>query len=147
MENYKEQVKKLFALVKQNMENQPKKYNMSAQSLANLQKALVAVTEMEKQILANPYGIIWIDLSMHLFNCMKDCSTRSIKNVINLFLVTNKKSPVQHARDVNSVDTMMKMGAASMFGYRINPNTMDVVEPLPVQTKHDIVHSRILHVL
>lgn len=147
MQKYIQQVKQLFALVKASMNSEPEKHKMSAQSLENLQKALRAVEEIEKQTLEKPYGVIWVDLSMHLLDCMKGCSIRSIQNVINLFLSASKKSPVEHAIDVNKIDPMTQMAAAAIFGYKINPYTMEVAKPVrAVQPKTIVVRSQTIAV-
>ena len=56
----------------------------------------------------------------------------SRENLIKLFMWANKKSPVAHARDVKTVDIMLRMGAACMFGTQVDPNTMNTIEPVKV---------------
>ena len=124
---------------------------ISAESLANLRVAQHAVAEMESEIIANPYGIIWIDLTIN-FDCAKNCTMTSRENLINLFMWANKKSPVAHARDVQTVDIMLRMGAACMFGTQVDPNTMNTIEPVKVyadtltvimeQKKVNFVHKK-----
>ena len=73
-------------------------------------------------------------------------------NLIKLFMWANKKSPVAHARDVQSVNIMLRMGAACMFGTQVDPNTMNTIEPVKVyadtltvimeQKKVNFVHKK-----
>ena len=86
---------------------------------------------MESKIVANPYGIIWIDLAKN-FDCAENCTMTSHDNLIKLFMWANKKSPVAHARDVQTVDIMLRMGVACMFGTQVDPNTMNTIKPVKV---------------
>ena len=151
MQKYIAQVKEFFSLVKEQMAKSAVNPRISAESLANLRVAQHAVAEMESEIIANPYGIIWIDLTIN-FDCAKNCTMTSRENLINLFMWTNKKSPVAHARDVQTVDIMLRMGAACMFGTQVDPNTMNTIEPVKVyadtltvimeQKKVNFVHKK-----
>ncbi|MBR3782033.1 MAG: hypothetical protein IKL14_01425 [Alphaproteobacteria bacterium] len=151
MQKYIAQVKEFFSLVKEQMAKSAVNPRISAESLANLRVAQHAVAEMESEIIANPYGIIWIDLTIN-FDCAKNCTMTSRENLINLFMWANKKSPVAHARDVQTVDIMLRMGAACMFGTQVDPNTMNTIEPVKVyadtltvimeQKKVNFVHKK-----
>ena len=129
MQKYIAQVKEFFSLVKEQMAKSAVNPRISAASLANLRVAQHAVAEMESKIIENPYGIIWIDLTTN-FDCAKNCTMTSRENLINLFMWANKKSPVAHARDVQTVDIMLRMGASCMFGTQVDPNTMNTIEPV-----------------
>lgn len=131
MQKYIAQVKEFFSLVKEQMAKSAVNPRISAESLANLRVAQHAVAEMESKIIENPYGIIWIDLTKN-FDCAKNCTMTSRENLIKLFMWANKKSPVAHARDVQTVDIMLRMGAACMFGTQVDPNTMNTIEPVKV---------------
>lgn len=131
MQKYIAQVKEFFSLVKEQMAKSAVNPRISAESLANLRVAQHAVAEMESKIVENPYGIIWIDLTKN-FDCAKNCTMTSRENLIKLFMWANKKSPVAHARDVQTVDIMLRMGAACMFGTQVDPNTMNTIEPVKV---------------
>lgn len=151
MQKYIAQVKEFFSLVKEQMAKSAVNPRISAESLANLRVAQHAVAEMESEIIENPYGIIWIDLTIN-FDCAKNCTMTSRENLINLFMWANKKSPVAHARDVQTVDIMLRMGAACMFGTQVDPNTMNTIEPVKVyadtltvimeQKKVNFVHKK-----
>ena len=151
MQKYIAQVKEFFSLVKEQMAKSAVNPRISAESLANLRVAQHAVAEMESEIIANPYGIIWIDLTIN-FDCAKNCTMTSRENLIKLFMWANKKSPVAHARDVKTVDIMLRMGAACMFGTQVDPNTMNTIEPVKVyadtltvimeQKKVNFVHKK-----
>ncbi len=129
MKKYIAQVKELFSLVKEQMDKSAINPQISSVSLANLRVAQHAVAEMERKIIENPYGIIWIDLAKN-FDCAKNCTMTSRENLIKLFMWANKKSPVAHARDVQTVDIMLRMGAAYVFGAQVDPNTLNMVEPV-----------------
>lgn len=131
MQKYIAQVKEFFSLVKEQMAKSAVNPRISAASLANLRVAQHAVAEMESKIIENPYGIIWIDLTTN-FDCAKNCTMTSRENLIKLFMWANKKSPVAHARDIKTVDIMLRMGAACMFGTQVDPNTMNTIEPVKV---------------
>lgn len=131
MQEYIAQVKEFFSLVKEQMAKSAVNPRISAASLANLRVAQHAVAEMESKIVANPYGIIWIDLTTN-FDCAKNCTMTSRENLIKLFMWANKKSPVAHARDIKTVDIMLRMGASCMFGTQVDPNTMNTIEPVKV---------------
>ena len=131
MQKYIVQVKEFFSLVKEQMAKSAVNPRISAESLANLRVAQHAVAEMESKIIENPYGMIWIDLAKN-FDCAKNCTMTSRENLIKLFMWANKKSPVAHARDVQTVDVMLRMGAACMFGTQVDPNTMNTIEPVKV---------------
>ena len=151
MQKYIAQVKEFFSLVKEQMAKSAVNPRISAESLANLRVAQHAVAEMESKIIANPYGIIWIDLTIN-FDCAKNCTMTSRENLIKLFMWANKKSPVAHARDIKTVDIMLRMGAACMFGTQVDPNTMNTIEPVKVyadtltvimeQKKVNFVHKK-----
>lgn len=151
MQKYIAQVKEFFSLVKEQMAKSAVNPRISAESLANLRVAQHAVAEMESEIIENPYGIIWIDLTIN-FDCAKNCTMTSRENLINLFMWANKKSPVAHARDVQTVDIMLRMGASCMFGTQVDPNTMNTIEPVKVyadtltvimeQKKVNFVHKK-----
>lgn len=151
MQKYIAQVKEFFSLVKEQMAKSAVNPRISAESLANLRVAQHAVAEMESKIIENPYGIIWIDLTIN-FDCAKNCTMTSRENLINLFMWANKKSPVAHARDVQTVDIMLRMGASCMFGTQVDPNTMNTIEPVKVyadtltvimeQKKVNFVHKK-----
>lgn len=129
MQKYISQVKEFFRLVKEQMAKSAVNPRISAASLANLRVAQHAVAEMERKIIENPYGIIWIDLTTN-FDCTKNCTMTSHDNLIKLFMWANKKSPVAHARDIKTVDIMLRMGASCMFGTQVDPNTMNTIEPV-----------------
>lgn len=129
MKKYIAQVKEFFSLIKEQMAKSAVNPRISATSLANLRVAQHAVAEMERKIIANPYGIIWVDLAKN-FDCAKNCTMTSRENLIKLFVLANKKSPVDHARDIKTVDIMLRMGAACMFGGQVDPNTLNMVEPV-----------------
>ena len=151
MQKYIAQVKEFFSLVKEQMAKSAVNPRISAESLANLRVAQHAVAEMESEIIENPYGIIWIDLTIN-FDCAKNCTMTSRENLINLFMWANNKSPVAHARDVQTVDIMLRMGASCMFGTQVDPNTMNTIEPVKVyadtltvimeQKKVNFVHKK-----
>ncbi|MFQ6704080.1 MAG: hypothetical protein ACLRFP_03310 [Alphaproteobacteria bacterium] len=151
MQKYIAQVKEFFSLVKEQMAKSAVNPRISAESLANLRVAQSAVAEMESKIIENPYGIIWIDLTTN-FDCVKNCTMTSRDNLIKLFMWANKKSPVAHARDVQSVNMMLRMGAAFMLGTLVDPNTMNTIEPVKLfadtrtvimeQKKVNFVHKK-----
>ncbi|MBR3930418.1 MAG: hypothetical protein IKJ62_02450 [Alphaproteobacteria bacterium] len=151
MQKYISQVKEFFRLVKEQMAKSAVNPRISAASLANLRVAQHAVAEMERKIIENPYGIIWIDLAKN-FDCAKNCTMTSLDNLIKLFMWANKKSPVAHARDVQTVDIMLRMWASCMFGTQVDANTMNTVEPVKLfadtrtviteQKKVNFVHKK-----
>ena len=152
MQKYIAEVKQFFSLIKQNMVDASKKPNMSAASLARIQDAQRAVADMERKIIENPFGIIWIDLAFTFLDSTKNCHPQVSNNIIHLFHWAIKKSPVNPVRDVATIGLELKMLPVAMFGNFIDPNTLTLSKPLKVfakqckiveeQKKVDFVHKR-----
>ncbi len=135
MQKYIAELKQFFALIKQNMNQQSKNPKISASSLAHLQQAQQAIADLEDKIIQKPYGVLWIDLAFHFLNCTQNCTSQSRNNLINLFMWANKKSPVCNARDIDTIDPMIKIYPGIIFYGHIHPNTLTTINPIKIPVK------------
>ena len=135
MQKYIAEVKRYFSMLNWMLDTDLKKTTYGPESVARIKDAKRIVAQMEQDILGAPYGVLWVDLAQYS-SAMRLCDLRAQENLTKLFVCAYKKSPVAHARDVKTMDVMVKMMPAMVFGGRINPNTMNLaeLESVPVES-------------